>query len=124
MEIASMDLSSNSLRRSVKPAGRFLPVFSISSKRWFSTDSSTSQTAAISTFGIAEYARMWFRPWPWTPTHATRTVSLGLAKAVRFAKAAVEVIRKCLRCIPHSPFPRHRRSRFYYRIVGTAEGSR
>ena len=52
MEMASMDLSSSSLRRSVNAAGRFLPAFSTSAKRALSTDSSMSQMAAISTFGI------------------------------------------------------------------------
>ena len=44
------------LRRSVKPAGRFLVIFSVSCKRCSSTDSSTSQMAAISTLGILAYA--------------------------------------------------------------------
>jgi hypothetical protein len=53
IEIASMDLSSSSFRRSVKACGRFLPLFSNSSTRAFKTDSSISQIAAISTFCIA-----------------------------------------------------------------------
>jgi hypothetical protein len=43
----------SSLRKSVNAAGRFFPAFSNSPTRAFSTDSSTSQIAAISTFCIA-----------------------------------------------------------------------
>ena len=56
MEMASIDLSSRSLRRSMKVAGFLIPIFSISLKRWRVTFSSTSQTAAISTFGILQYS--------------------------------------------------------------------
>src|SRR4051794_24976779 len=51
---------------------------------------------------------MWLCPWPRTPTHATRTVSFGLDRAVLYAvTAAAEPIRKCLRFIlPPYPLPR------------------
>ena len=52
IEMASIDLSSSTFRRSVKPAGRFLVSFSVSFNRCSSTDSSTSQMAATSTLGI------------------------------------------------------------------------
>src|ERR1700736_6032451 len=44
---------------------------------------------------------MWLRPRPRTPTQATRTVSLGLARALgrRAVLAAKEPIKKYLRCI-------------------------
>src|SRR6476469_163932 len=42
-------------------------------------------------------------PWPRTPTHATRTRSLGLPSMGRAAKAPALLIRKCLRCMYENP---------------------
>ena len=105
MEMASMDLSSSSLRTSVKAAGLFLPELSTSPKRLFSTFSSTSQSAAISTFAIFEYSRMCEFPCPRIPTHATRTVSLMLGPPFNAdaPAAAAVLIRKCLRFMIMAP---------------------
>src|SRR6266851_679907 len=99
MEMASMDLSSSSLRTSVKAAGLFLPELSTSATRLLRTFSSTSQSAAISTFAIFEYSWMCEFPCPRMPTHATRTVSLMLGPpfSADAPAAAAVLIRKCLR---------------------------
>src|SRR5204863_7187094 len=62
---------------------------------------------------------MWFCPWLFTPTQATRTVSLGLASALALteAAAAAELIRKCLRSIGLSPLLRSNSSQFVRRPV-------
>src|SRR3954452_11283978 len=60
-----------------------------------------SQSATISTLGIADHALTWLAPRPPQPTTAIRTVSLGLAKP-RTAAPAVStavLIRKSLRSI-------------------------
>src|SRR5258708_6837902 len=105
IEMASMDLSSSSLRTSVNAAGFRLPELSTSCRRLFRTFSSTSQSAAISTFGIFEYSRMCALPCPRIPTHATRTVSLMLGAPFNAdaPAAAAVLIKKCLRFIFMAP---------------------
>src|SRR5512146_3039452 len=74
-------------------------MLSLSFTREYSTPSSTSHTAAISTLGIAAYLLMCVRPWPRTPTQATRIVSFGLADLAGNTAPAAAVPRKYLRFI-------------------------
>src|SRR5580704_12576673 len=115
MEITSMDLSSRSLRRSEYVAGRFdnLPAAS------FSTLSSISHRAAISTFGMRPYAFKWSLPRPRNPTQATRTVSLGLGMARRAAASTpAELMRKCLRFMNLTPDRQYSaRNRWWGRLL-------
>jgi hypothetical protein len=93
-----MLLSSSSFLKSTYVAGFFVPLESSSFSFSARCDSSTSQSAAISTFGIADHARTWLEPLRPHPATAIRTVSLGLQPRTAAPPAITAVlIKKCLR---------------------------
>src|SRR5438477_956216 len=99
-EMASIDLSSSSLRRSVTAVGAFPRLDSTKLAALFNTSWSTSHTATRSTFGKLVNAFRWDLPRPRSPAQAMRTVSLGFLGALRAVPiAAADVMKKSLRFI-------------------------
>src|SRR3954447_9490332 len=91
--------SSRTRRMSVNVGGRFFPAASTILQPLSITASSTSQSAAMSTFGIFRYAEMCALPRPLKPITATLTVLfwLGSALALSATGNAIDDMRKCLR---------------------------
>ena len=101
MEMASIDLSSSTLRTSRKVGTGFFPCRTKLPLYRSVCESSTSTSAANSTLVCEVHAPIWLAPRPPLPTTATRTVLLGLfwlRRAPEVTTAAV-LMKKYLRFI-------------------------